>query len=119
MSIFNILTNKLEMRKVCVCWVLRELSDLHRKKCMGAALQFLTIYREEDDALFDRIIMDNEMWVHYWAPESKAASMQWKHKDEKAQKKFKKTASLGEVMVMVFRNQQGVSLAEYLPRSRT
>ncbi len=85
---------------------------------MGAAL-FLTMYREEGDALFNRIIMSHKTWVHYWMPESKAASIQWKHKDEKALKKFKKTASTGKVMATVFWDRQRVLLVEYLPRSRT
>ncbi len=118
-SIFNILTNELEMRKVYMRWVQRELSDLRRKECMGVVLEFLTMHREEGDALFDRIIMDDEMWVHYWMPESKAASMQWKQKDEKALKKFKKTASTGKVTAVVFWDRRGVRLVEYVPRSRT
>ncbi len=103
----TILTNELEMRKVYACWVPRELSDLHRKERMGAALEFLTMYREVD-ALFDRIITGDKMLVHYWMPESKATSMQWKHKDEKALKKFKKTASTSKVMATVFWDWQGV-----------
>ncbi len=82
--------------------VLRELPDLHRKEHMGVALGFLSMYREEDDALFECITTVDEMWPHYWTPESKAAPIQWKHKDEKALKKFKKTASTGKVMAMVF-----------------
>ncbi len=65
MSIFNTLTNELEMRKICARWVPQELSDLHQKECMGAALEFLTMYQEEGDALFDCIIMGWETWVHY------------------------------------------------------
>ncbi len=82
---------------------------------MGMALEFLTIYREEGDTLFDRIIMDDKTWVHYWTPKSKATSIQWKHKDEKALKKFKKIVSAGKVMTTIFWGQQGVLLVEYLP----
>ncbi len=71
------------MRKVCMRSVPRKLWDLLRKECMGEASEFLTMYQEEDDALFDHIIMGDETWVHYWTTESKAVSMQWKHKDEK------------------------------------
>ncbi len=51
-----ILTNELEIRKVCAHWVPRELSNLHWKERMGVALEFLTVYQEEGDALFDCII---------------------------------------------------------------
>ncbi len=44
------------MIKVCVCWGPRELLQLHQNERMGAALEFLTMYWEEGDALFDRII---------------------------------------------------------------
>ncbi len=82
---------------------------------MGAAVEFLTMYQEEGDALFDCIIMGNEIWVHYWMPELKAAPMQGKHKDEKALKRFKKTVSAGKVMATVFWDRQVVLLVEYLP----
>ncbi len=118
-SMFNILTNELEMRKVCVCWIPQKLLYLHWKERMGIALEFLTMNWEEGDALFDCIITGDETWVHYWMPKSKAVYKQWKHKDEKALKKFKKTASTGKVMVTVFWDWQRVLLVKYLPRSRT
>ncbi len=106
------------MKKVCTHWVSQELSDLHQKESIGAALEFLTMYCEEGDALFDPIIMGGETLVHYWTPKSRAAFMQWKHKDEKVLKKFMKTASIGKVTAMVFWDWQEVLLVEYLPQSK-
>ncbi len=74
------------------------------------------MYRDEGDALFDHIITGDKMWVHYWTPKSKAATMQWKHKGVRMLEKFKKTTSTGKVMTMVFWDRWGVLLIEYLPK---
>ncbi len=84
----------------------------------GVASEFLTMYREEGDARFDRIIMGNETWVHYWTPESKATSTQSKHKDEKLLKKFKKTASAGKVMATVFCDGQSITGRIPIPEAK-
>ncbi len=118
MSIFNILTNELEMRKVCTCCVLRELSDLHRKECMGVALEFLTMDREEGNALFNRIIMGDEVWVHYGCPNQKQPPCNGSTKMRKHWKSWRWWLPQGKVMATVFWNWKGVLLVEYLPPKR-
>jgi len=45
--------------------------------------------------MLSRIITGDESWVHHYEPETKRASMQWKHPTSPAHKKFKVTPMAG------------------------
>ncbi len=72
------------MLKVAARWVPRLLLDEDKKRWMGAALEFLLEYNEVGDEILDRIGTGDESWVHFWTPESKEKSKQWKKKEELA-----------------------------------
>jgi hypothetical protein len=47
---------------------------------MGLSLQHLMWYTDEgDDDTLNTIVTGDESWMHHYQPESKRASMQWKH----------------------------------------
>jgi len=48
-----------------------------------------------------RIVMGDETWVHYHQPETKTASMEWRHTSTKT-KKFHTQSSAGRVMLTLF-----------------
>jgi hypothetical protein len=56
---------------------------------MGLSLQHLQL---------SRIVTGDESWVNHYEPETKRASMQWKHPASPAQK-FKVTPLAGKVML--------------------
>ncbi len=72
-----------------VCWVLYHLLETHRNQPKVADLNFLRQYELKGDSFLHRMVMGDEIWVHYWTLASKQASMQWKTKDEIALRKFK------------------------------
>ncbi len=82
-TIFQILTEVLDMRKVAARWV-PHLSGEDKKRRMGAALEFLLEYNEVGDEILDRIVTGDKSWVHFWTPESKEKSKLWKKKEESA-----------------------------------
>lgn len=59
-------------------------------------------------------ITGNETWVHHFTPETKAASMTWKHPNSPVRKKFKVSPSAGQVMATVFWDVKGVILLDFL-----
>ena len=65
------------------------------------------------------IVTGDESWVHHYKPETKRASMQWKHPTSPAHKKFKVTPSAGKVMLTVFWVCRGVLLTEFQQRDHT
>ena len=88
----------------------RQPTPQHKSWRMGLSLQHLQCYQDEGDDMLSRIVTGDESWVHHYEPETKRASMQWKHPASPAHKKFKVTPSAGKVMLTVFWDRQGVLL---------
>ncbi|XP_052820122.1 histone-lysine N-methyltransferase SETMAR-like [Mya arenaria] len=51
-----------------------------------------------DPSYLSRIITTDETWVHYFEPDSKQASMVWKHADSPPPKKAKAVKSMGKTV---------------------
>jgi hypothetical protein len=69
---------------------------------MSLSLQHLLRYADEGEDMLNRIVTEDESWVHHCLPESKRASMQWKHPSSHAAKMFKVTPTAGKFMLAMF-----------------
>jgi hypothetical protein len=78
---YSIMHDLLKFRKVCVGWVPRELEFRGEISRMGLFLQHLLRYEyaDEGEDVLNGIVIGDESWVHHYQPESKRASVQWKH----------------------------------------
>ena len=119
---YNMMHERLGFHKVCSRSVPRQLTPQHKSQRMGLSLQHLQRYQDEGDDMLSQIVTGDESWVHQYEPETKRASMQWKHPASPAQKKFKVTPLAGKVMLTVFWDCQGVLLSNvitplHLPRT--
>ncbi len=63
-TVHKIVTEDLMYRKVCSRCILRQLLDEHKRKCMGAALEFLSRYESEGEPMLERIVTGDETLVH-------------------------------------------------------
>lgn len=117
--LYNIVTEKLQFRKLCSRWVPKLLSEEHKKRRMGSALTFLTRYNEEGDALLDHIVTGDETWVSHMTPESKRQSMEWRHTTSPVKVKAKQTISTRKIMATVFWDRHGVLLVDFMPQGTT
>jgi hypothetical protein len=61
-------------------------------------LSAMDIYKE----MLNRIVTGGKSWVHYYQPESKRTSLQWKHITSLSAKKCKDMPSAGKNMLTVF-----------------
>ncbi|GFO09837.1 histone-lysine N-methyltransferase SETMAR [Plakobranchus ocellatus] len=52
-------------------------------------IQLLERYNVEGEAFLQRILTGDESWVHHYDPESKAKSMEYRHKTSPSPRKFK------------------------------
>ena len=68
------------------------------------------LFRNEDDPgdFIDRVVTQDEIWVHNFDPQSKMQSMQWKHPGSPPPKKFTRVSSAGKEMASVFWDSQGI-----------
>ncbi|GBO25486.1 hypothetical protein AVEN_254918-1 [Araneus ventricosus] len=67
----EIVTNRLNYRKLCSRWVPKMLTDVHKTKGLGSALTFLSRYSEEGNEFLNKILTSDETWVCHVTPESK------------------------------------------------
>ena len=112
-QLYNLMREGLGCLKVCYRWMPRQLTQQHKSQRMGLSLQHLQHYQDEGDNMLSLIVFGDVSWVHHYAPETKRASMQWKHPASPAHNKFKVTPSAGKVMLRVFWDCQGVLLTEF------
>ena len=72
-SVSTILHERLGMRKLTACWVLKSLSDEQMATRASVCSALLKHFRSKDDFLL-RLVTVDETWVHYNEPENKAQS---------------------------------------------
>ncbi|GFQ98570.1 histone-lysine N-methyltransferase SETMAR [Trichonephila clavata] len=74
---------------------------------MAVSLEHLVRYHEDGNDFLFQIVTGDETWVHHFTPESKAASMEWKHPSSPVRKKFKTTpsAEIGSYTTAGIRNK--------------
>ena len=86
------------MNRICARWVPRMLSEENMTNRTEASRQFLRKFSQSGIDFLDRIITTDETWFHYYDPETKQQSSQWKNIDSPRAKKAKVTKSLGKNM---------------------
>ena len=67
----------------------------------------------------DSIMTTDETWAHYFAPESKRSSMQWRHPGSPKPNKAKTTFYAGKVMATISWDSKGVLYVDFLTEPRT
>jgi len=115
----DIVSSHLDYRKVCARWVLKMLTEDHKKQRVACALTFLMHYHKEGDGMLSHIVTGDETWVSHITPESKQQSLHWKHTGSPKRKKFKQTFSTRKIVCTVFWDRQSVLLVEFLPQGTT
>lgn len=118
-SIEQIMHERLGYRKISARWVPRLLNFEQKFTRWEVCTRLLQRYEEEGENLLHRIFTTDETWVHYYTPESKRASMEWRKKDEGAPVKGKVTLSAGKVLCTVFWDMRGVIAVDFLTEQRT
>lgn len=117
--VHNIVHKHLDMKKLSARWVPRLLTiDLKRTRVTDSEKLLAKIKRDRKD-FFRRYVTVDETWVHYYTPETKEQSKQWRKSGEGPPKKAKTIRSAGKVMATVFWDGKGVILIDYLEKGKT
>jgi histone-lysine N-methyltransferase SETMAR len=115
----EIVMEHLHYHKLCARWVPKMLTDDHKTKCMGVALNFLVRYRNEGDEFLNHIVTGDETWISHVTPENKQQSMQWRHSASPKAKKFKQKLSARKIICTVFWDRRGVLLIDFMTQGTT
>jgi hypothetical protein len=72
---------ELHMNRICARWVPRMLSEENMTNRTEASRPLLRKFSQSGIGFLDRIITTDETWFHYYYPEAKQQSSQWKNVD--------------------------------------
>ena len=100
--VWSIITNDLCMKKVAARWVPKLLTEEQKKERVRLSRQNLRVYNANEEDFLARFVTMDETWVHYFDPETRQQSMEWKHPGSPTPKKARRSTSAGKVMASVF-----------------
>lgn len=118
-SIWRIIHEKLQMRKLVAKWVPRSLTIDQKQQRIDDSTTNLALFRRNPDEFLRRYITVDETWVHYYTPESTQQSKQWVLPGESAPKRPKAQKSAGKVMATIFWDARGIIFIDYLEKGKT
>lgn len=117
-SVRRILTEELNMRKVCAKMVPKVLSDEQKERRTELCCDLLERIDGEPSFL-KSVITADETWIFTYDPETKRQSMHWKTPSSPRAKKARMSRSKFKAMLIVFFDIQGIVMAEWVPSGQT
>ena len=94
------------------------LTDDQKRPSFDISKYLLSRYEDGIGNFNDRVVTQDETWVHHFGQEAKMLSKQWKYSGSAAPKKFMRVHSAGKVMALIFWDSQGVIMIDYLEQGR-
>ena len=104
----HVLHEMLGTRKLSTRWVPRLLTPDNKRNRETTSEQCFTLFKRNPKAFLLRFVTVDEIWIHWYTPETKAQWKQWTSPSERDPKKAKTVLSTGKVMTAVFWDSQGV-----------
>jgi len=89
-SVFRIVTQILQKRKVAAKWVPHQLSEEQKAARKRDAEEVLRIYEAEGEQFLNRIVATDETRIRDFEPQLKSQSSQWKHANSRRSKKCRR-----------------------------
>ena len=114
-TVRKILTEDLDMRKVCGKMVPKELTVEQKQRRVTICQDLL----ERQDDILGHVITGDETWVYQCDPETKRQSAQWKTAHSPRPKKFCQSKSRVKTMLLTFFNIRGIVHYKFVPTGQT
>jgi len=117
-TVHQILTQDLDMRKVCAKMVPKNLTinqTANRREVCFDLLDRL----EREPEFFSRIITDDKSWILEYDPETKRQSWEWHTANSPHPKKARMNKSKIKSMLICFFDSQGIVHKEFMPPGQT
>nr|CAI5834971.1 unnamed protein product [Callosobruchus analis] len=115
----TIIHDSLGYCEISARWVPKLLNFEQKFPRWEVCTRLLQRLEEEGENLLRRIFTTDEKSVHYYTPEHKRASMEWRKKDGGAPVKANVTASAGKVMCTVLWDMKGAIAVDFLTEQQT
>jgi len=114
-TVRKILTEDLDMSKVCAKMVPKELTKEQKQRRVTICQDLL----ERQDDIFGHVITGDETWVYQYNPETKRQIAQWKTANSPRPKKFHWSKSRVKTMLLTFFDIRGIVHYKLLPTGKT
>jgi hypothetical protein len=118
-SVFRIVTQTLQKRKVAAKWVLHQLSKEQKAARKRVAEELLWRYEAEGVQFLNRIVAIDETWIQYFEPQLKFQSSQWKHATSPHLEKCRRQQSKVKLMMIMAYDKNGVIATDRVPPGST
>ena len=110
----RILTEELEMRKICAKMVPRNLTEQQRDARVRVCAELLEQV-EDDLELTERFITGDESWFFQYDPETKRQSLEWRSKGSPRPKKALMSKPKLKCMLVCFFDSMGIVHKQWVP----
>jgi len=110
-TVRKILTEDLDMRKVCAQMVPKELTEEQKQKRVTICQDLL----ERQDDNLGHVFTGDETWVYQYDTETKRQSAQWKTVNSPRPKNFRWSKSRVKTMLLTFYDIRGIVHYEFVP----
>ena len=118
-SLFRIVTQILQKRKVAEKWVPHQLSEEQKAARKRVAEELLRRYETEGEQFLNRIVAVDETWIQYSEAQLISQSSQWKHATSPLPKKCRRQQSKFKLMMIVTYDKNGVIATHRVPPEST
>jgi len=99
-SVFRILTNDLQKRKICARWVPHCLAAEQKQKHLEIATLLKQRFNIQGQAFLYQIVTTDETWIRDFEPELKLQSNEWRSRTSPRPKKFQRLPSKVKQMMI-------------------
>ena len=117
-TVYKIVHEDLNMRKVCAKFVPRHLSEEQKTKRINDSKAMINLINSNRGVL-ESIITCDETWIYCYDPETKRESAEWKHADSPRPKKARRSRSTGKLMLITFFDIKGMIYVHWVPKGQT
>jgi len=114
-TVKKILTEDLDMRKVCAKMVPKELTEERKQRRVTICQDLI----ERQDDILGHVITGDETWVYQYDPEMKRQNAQWKTANSPRPKKFCQSKSRDKTMLLTSFDIRGIVHYEFVPTRQT
>lgn len=118
-AIDTILHEHLHVTKVTARWVPRLLTPDMKRQRVECSRQLLGLAAAEGPLFLQKLVTGDESWFHYYDPDSRRDSMEWRHPGEAPPTKPRAVRSAGKRMATVFWDIEGILLLKWLPEGES
>jgi hypothetical protein len=118
-SVFRIVTQTLQKRRVAAKWVSHQLSEEQKAARKRVAEELMRCYEAEGEQFLNRIVAIDETWIRDFESQLKSQSSQWKQATSPRPKKCRRQQSKVKLVMIMAYDKNGVIATDRVPSGST